>query len=74
MSAASGKDETTFDLRQVRSGIGFNADQKRTLKALGLGKIGRVRTLPDNPQVRGMVNKIRHLVEVVESDDSGRQA
>ena len=59
--AASG---VTLTVRQVRSGIGYRKDQKATLRALGLGKIGRVRTLPDNPQVRGMVNKIPHLVVI----------
>jgi large subunit ribosomal protein L30 len=54
-------------VRQVRSGIGFEKSQKATLKALGLGKIGRTRELPDNPQVRGMVKKIPHLVEIVEA-------
>jgi len=43
----------SIHVRQVRSGIGFAEDQKATLRALGLGKIGRIRALPDNPQVRG---------------------
>ena len=60
-AAASG---ASITVRQVRSGIGYRQDQKATLRALGLGKIGRVRTLPDNPQVRGMVNKIPHLVVI----------
>jgi large subunit ribosomal protein L30 len=51
-----------LSVRQVRSGIGFNREQRATLKALGLGKIGRVRALPDNPAVRGMVQHVRHLV------------
>ncbi len=55
----------TIDVRQVRSGICCNKTQKATLRALGLEKIGRVRTLPDNDQVRGMVAKIPHLVEIV---------
>ena len=60
-AAASGE---TLTVRQVRSGIGYRKDQKATLRALGLGRIGRARTLPDNPQVRGMVNKIPHLVVI----------
>ena len=60
-AAAAG---ATINVRQVRSGIGYRRDQKATLRALGLGKIGRVRTLPDNPQVRGMVKKIPHLVVI----------
>ena len=54
-------------VRQVRSGIGFSREQKATLKALGLGKIGRARTLPDNPAVRGMIHHIRHLVVAEEA-------
>lgn len=52
-------------VRQYRSGIGFDKRQKATLKALGLGRVGRVRTLPDNDAVRGMVKRIPHLVEIV---------
>lgn len=55
-----------IEVRQVRSGIGFKWDQKRTLKALGLGRVGRVRRLPDNGATRGMLAKVSHLVEVVE--------
>ena len=58
-------------VRQIRSGIGFGQDQKATLKALGLGKIGRVRIHPDNPQIRGMVGKIPHLVVVEPAGRSG---
>ncbi len=58
-------------VRQVRSGIGFSYDQKATLGALGLGRINRVRTHPDNPQVRGMIGKIPHLV-VVESTEEAK--
>ena len=64
-AVASGK--KTVKIRQVRSGIGFDKTQKATLRALGLVKIGRVRELPDNPAIRGMVAKISHLV-VIEKD------
>jgi large subunit ribosomal protein L30 len=52
-------------VRQVRSGIGFNVKQKKTLVALGLGRIGKTREHPDNEQVRAMVRKIPHLVVIV---------
>jgi large subunit ribosomal protein L30 len=55
-------------VRQVKSGIGFNKDQKATLRALGLGKIGQQRRHPDNPQIRGMIYKVTHLV-AVEAED-----
>ncbi len=56
--------KATLHVRQIKSGIGFNERQRATLKALGLGKIGRSRELPDNPAVRGMLAKIPHLVSV----------
>jgi len=65
MTAKKAPTAATLEARQVRSGICCNKTQKATLRALGLGKIGRVRTLTDNDQVRGMVAKIPHLVEIV---------
>jgi len=53
-------------VRQTGSPIRRPQDQRATLVGLGLGKIGRVRELEDTPSVRGMINKISHLVEVVE--------
>jgi len=58
------KTKPVLRVRQVRSGIGFDRTQTGTLRALGLGKLNRVRELPDNPQVRGMLFKVRHLVQV----------
>jgi large subunit ribosomal protein L30 len=51
---------------QVKSSIGFKSDQGATLRALGLGKIGRSVEQVDNPAVRGMIFKVKHLVEVEE--------
>ena len=56
-------------VRQIKSGIGFNGQQRATLRALGLGKIGRSRELPDNPAVRGMLAKIPHLLSVEGKSD-----
>lgn len=50
-----------------KSAIGFPKDQKETLRALGLRRLNQVVTKEDNPSVRGMVYKIRHLVEVEEA-------
>ncbi|MCL6629161.1 MAG: 50S ribosomal protein L30 [Armatimonadetes bacterium] len=49
-----------------KSPIGYSERQKLTVKALGLGKLNSVTIKPDNPQIRGMVKKISHLVEVEE--------
>ena len=54
----------TDDVTQVRSAIGREASQRKTLIGLGLNKIGRARELEDTPAVRGMINKVKHLVRV----------
>ena len=56
----------TIRIRQVRSGIGCPVEMRETLKALGLGRMNRVAERVDTPEVRGMIAKIPHLVEVVE--------
>ncbi len=54
-----------------KSTIGYSHDQKRTIASLGLRKLNQSTILPDNPAVRGMVFKVRHLVAVEEiADDS----
>ncbi len=55
-------------VKLVRSGIGRPKDQKDTLVGLGLTKLHRVRSLEDTPSVRGMINKVKHLVEVVPAE------
>jgi large subunit ribosomal protein L30 len=55
----------TIRIRQVRSGIGCPVEMRETLKALGLGKLHRIAERVDTPEVRGMIAKIPHLVEVV---------
>ena len=69
MSAAAG-DTAVLRVRQVRSGIGFNRSQKATLVAMGLGRIGKTRTMPDNPQTRGMIARVSHLVAVDETAEN----
>ena len=55
-------------VKQVRSAIGAKPAHRATLQALGLGRINRSRQLPDNPAVRGMLNKVRHLITVEETE------
>ncbi len=54
-------------ITQVRSGIGQSERHRGTLRALGLGKIGRTAEHPESPQLAGMLRKVRHLVRVEES-------
>jgi large subunit ribosomal protein L30 len=51
---------------QVRSSIGTKPKQRGTLRALGLGRIGQSNTLPDRPEIRGMLAKVPHLVDIEE--------
>ena len=56
----------TLTVTQVRSQARRPAVQEATLRGLGLGKIGRQKTLEDTPSVRGMIRKVGHLVKVAE--------
>jgi large subunit ribosomal protein L30 len=59
-------DKKTVTVTQVASPIGRPEDQRATLIGLGLNKIRRTSTLEDTPAVRGMINKVKHLVRVEE--------
>lgn len=52
----------------IKSGIGYAKDQKRTLQALGLSRLNQSVVREDTLAVRGMVNKVRHLVKVEATD------
>jgi large subunit ribosomal protein L30 len=54
-------------LTQVRSAIGQTPRHRGTLRALGLGRIGKTAEHDDNPVIAGMVRKVRHLVKVEEA-------
>ncbi|MEY2469070.1 MAG: large subunit ribosomal protein [Actinomycetota bacterium] len=52
---------------QVKSGIGTKPKHRGTLRALGLGRIGKSNTLPDRPEIRGMIARVPHLITVEET-------
>jgi large subunit ribosomal protein L30 len=54
-------------ITQVRSGIGQTEKHRGTLRALGLGKIGRSVERAESPQLAGMLRKVRHLVRIEDS-------
>jgi large subunit ribosomal protein L30 len=56
-------------VKQIRSGIGHPDTMRKTLKALGLKRHQSVSELPNNASVRGMLFKVRHLVEVVPAQE-----
>ena len=57
---------TKLRVTQVRSAIGSKPKHRGTLRALGLGRIGKSNTLPDRPEIRGMIARVPHLIEVEE--------
>ena len=57
-------DKKTVIVTQKKSPIGRQANQRQTLIGLGLNKIGRTKELEDTPSIRGMINKVKHLVIV----------
>ena len=60
------KSEKMIKVEQTGSPIRRHHSQRETLIGLGLNRIGRVAELPDTPQIRGMIAKVRHLVSVVD--------
>ncbi len=63
---AAANEKKTVTVTQTGSPIGRRGDQRATLIGLGLNKMNRTRELEDTPAVRGMINKVHHLVRVVD--------
>lgn len=59
----------TITVTQIRSSIGAKPKTRGTLRALGLRRIGDTNTLPDRPEIRGMLQRVPHLVEISESQE-----
>jgi len=59
--------EKTLKITQVRSAIGLPKDQKATVRALGLKRMNDTVEQADTPAIRGMIFKVKHLVEVEEA-------
>ena len=53
-------------IKYVKSAIGYHIGQKQTIRAIGLRRLGDIVEQDDNPVIRGMVRKVRHLVQVEE--------
>lgn len=62
------KASNTIKIEQTGSALRRHHSQRETLIGLKLNKIGRVSELKDTPEVRGMINKVRHLVRVVDGN------
>lgn len=59
----------SLKVTQKKSAIGTKPKHRGTLRALGLGRIGKTHTLPDRPEIRGMIARVPHLIEVEEVED-----
>ena len=66
MMAKKKEQARTLKVTLVKSPIGYAQDQKDTVRSLGLKKVNKSVMLPDNPQVRGMIYKVRHMLLVEE--------
>jgi large subunit ribosomal protein L30 len=62
--------EGQIQVKQVKSAIGVKPKHRGTLRALGLSRVGQTVVLPDRPEIRGMVARVVHLVEI---EDEGRK-
>lgn len=62
--------DKTITVTLVRSTISIKPKSKGTVRALGLRKIGDTNTLPDRPEIRGMINRVPHLISVTENSES----
>ena len=60
---------TKLNITLIKSGIGYNQSQKRTLRALGFKKLNQCVTHEDSSSLRGMIDKVRHLVKVEVNQD-----
>ncbi len=66
------KTDKIIKIEQIGSPIRRHHTQRETLIGLGLNRIGRVAELPDTPQTRGMITKVKHLVRVVDAKGDSR--
>jgi large subunit ribosomal protein L30 len=58
--------KSTIKVKQIGSPIRRHHSQRETLVGLGLNRIGRIKELPDTKSTRGMISKVKHLVQVLE--------
>ena len=63
-AGSGGAGDGVLRVTQVRSAIGAKPKHRGTLRALGLGRIGKTNELPDRPEIRGMVARVTHLITV----------
>ena len=55
-----------LEIKQIKSAIGYNVKTKKTLEALGIKKLNHIVIKNDSPSIRGMIYKVKHLIEIKE--------
>ncbi len=68
MEKVKKSDGSTIVIQQVKSAIGYHKSQKDTVRALGIRRMGQKVEQKDTPQIRGMVQKVSHLVKIIEEN------
>jgi large subunit ribosomal protein L30 len=66
------KSAKTVTVEQIGSPLRRDGRQRQTLVGLGLNKLNRRATLPDNPATRGMIEKVKHLVRVIQGSSDAQ--
>ena len=63
------KIEHTITVKWIRSVIGRPESQRKTIQGLGFKRLNQILTLPDRPEIRGMIHRVNHLLEIVEGSE-----
>ena len=63
------KTEHTITVKWIRSTIGRPGNQKKTIRALGFKRLNQILTLPDRPEIQGMIHRVNHLLEILEGSE-----
>lgn len=70
MATKKAGEVTSLKVTQIKSGAHAKPKSRGTLRALGLGRIGKTNILPDRPEIRGMIARVPHLIEVTTTTES----
>jgi len=63
------KIEHTITVKWIRSVIGRPEKQRKTIRGLGFKRLNQILTLPDRPEIRGMIYRVNHLIEILEGSE-----
>jgi large subunit ribosomal protein L30 len=61
--------EHTIKVKWIRSVIGRPDNQRKTIRGLGFKRLNQTLTLPDRPEIRGMIHRVKHLLEILEESE-----